>query len=495
MLEDLIQERKKKIALLEDRGVSAYPISVKRTHIIGAVLTDFKKIETAKKKVSVVGRIIALRDQGALLFIDLKDETGVIQVVAKSDVVKDFARAQQTLDGGDFISVTGPVFITKRGQKSVEARSITMLAKALRPLPSQWFGIEETDTRLRNRYLDILLHPETAELFKKKAIFWRTFRDYLLDEGFLEVENPVLESVPGGAEAEPFVTHHNALGVDFFLRISLELPLKKLLVAGYEKVFEIGRIFRNEGIDGEHLQDYTQLEFYWAYHEYRDLMKMVEKMYKKVIKNTTGGLVTHRGDMKINWGTKWKTVDYCREFEKVNGISPVSASTDELRAKALSLGLQPEPHEGKGRLIDLIFKKTIRTSLIQPCFLINPPVDIEPLAKRSQKNPLVVERFQVVAGGTELGKGFSELNDPIDQRERFKQQEALRAGGDVEAQFMDESFVEALEYGMPPAAGFGVSERLFAVLMDKPIRETVIFPLMRPLNREPFNKLRTSRET
>jgi lysyl-tRNA synthetase class 2 len=480
MREELIHERMKKLDALKMHGVDPYPITVTRTHEIGKVLRSFITLERAQKKVSITGRVMALRDQGAVIFLDVVDESGMLQAVCKKDVTTNFALLQDAVDVGDFIGVTGTLFVTKRGQKSIEVKKFQIVTKSIRAIPSQWFGIEETDTRLRNRYLDILLHPETKELFRKKAIFWRTMRDTLLDDGFLEVENPVLESVPGGAEAEPFKTHHNALDVDFFLRISLELPLKKLLVAGYEKVFEIGRIFRNEGIDAEHLQDYTQLEFYWAYHDYRDLMKMVEKMYKKTIKNVTGGLVTIREGHKIQWGAKWKTVDYCKEFEKANHLDPTTATRDALYNHARELGLVPEEHAGRGRLIDMIFKKTVRTKLIQPCFLINPPVDIEPLAKRSVANPATVERFQVVAAGTELGKGFSELNDPIDQRQRFEQQAQLRLQGDVEAQFMDESFVEALEYGMPPAAGFGVSERLFSVIMDKPVRETVIFPLMRP---------------
>jgi lysyl-tRNA synthetase class 2 len=480
MREELIQERLKKLEALKIQGVDPYPITVKRTHEIAAALDSFSSLQRAKKKVSIVGRIMAFRDQGAVIFLDIADESGTLQAVCKKDTTANFAVLRDSVDVGDFIGATGTLFITKRGQKSVEVKNFQIVTKSIRPIPSQWFGIEETDTRLRNRYLDILLHPETKELFRKKAVFWRTLRDALLDDGFLEVENPVLETVPGGAEAEPFKTHHNALDVDFFLRISLELPLKKLLVAGYEKVFEIGRIFRNEGIDAEHLQDYTQLEFYWAYHDYRDLMKMVEKLYTKTINNVTGSLVTMRDGNKIQWATKWKTVDYCKEFEKANQLDPTTVSRDSLFNHARKLGLTPEEHAGRGRLIDMIFKKTVRTKLIQPCFLINPPVDIEPLAKRSVANPAVVERFQVVAAGTELGKGFSELNDPVDQRERFQQQAQLRLQGDAEAQFMDESFVEALEYGMPPAAGFGVSERLFSVILDKPVRETVIFPLMRP---------------
>jgi lysyl-tRNA synthetase class 2 len=312
-------------------------------------------------------------------------------------------------------------------------------------------------------------------------VFWETFRNALKKEGFLEVELPVMENLPGGAEAEPFKTHHNALDTDFYLRISLELPLKKLLVGGFDKVFEIGRVFRNEGIDREHLQDYTALEFYWAYRDYNDVMALTEKMYKEVVQKTCGSMVTVRDGREIDWSKKWEKVDYVAVFKKENqGLDPVSAERDELFARAKDLGLAPEKNAGRGRLIDLIFKKTVRSKLIEPCFLVDPPVVIEPLAKRKPENPDVVERFQIVAGGTELGKGFSELNDPLDQRARFEEQMKLREAGDAEAQHLDEDFIEALEYGMPPAGGFGVSERLFAVLMDRPIRETIFFPLMRP---------------
>ena len=491
MLDDIIKERLKKLEALKAVGVSPYPPVVKRTHEIGAARKGFAKLAKSGKKLSLVGRVWSVRDQGNVAFLDIKDESGEIQAVLKSDTTAKFDVWKKNLDRGDFVSVTGPLFKTKRGEESIDAREIQMVAKSLRPIPTEWYGLEETETRLRKRYLDLLLNPDLRELFKKKDVFWETFRNFLKKEGFLEVEAPVLESTPGGAEAEPFKTHMNALDEDFYLRISLELPLKKLLVGGYEKVFEIGRIFRNEGIDKEHLQDYTQLEFYWAYADYNVLMKLVELMYKAVVKATTGGFTTTFGGQKINWGKKWDKVDYVESFKKGAGLDPLTASRDDLMKKAKELSalpgrdlasggkLEPEKYAGKGRLIDLIFKKTVRPTLIQPSFLINPPVEAEPLAKRSPKNPQVVERFQVMACGTELGKGFSELNDPIDQRARFEEQMKLRQAGDKEAQALDESFLEALEYGMPPAAGFGVSERLFAVLMDKPVRETVIFPLMR----------------
>lgn len=482
MLHDLISERLKKLSRLKEAEIDPYPARVKRTVSIGEAKTNFRKLCQSKKKVSIAGRIIGFRDQGNLLFCDLKDESGDIQVVLKKDNLKNFSFLKNSLDRGDHISASGTLFKTKSGQESLEAKEAVIISKSIRPIPSEHFGLEEIETKLRKRYLDILLNKESKEIFRKKAIFWATFREELNKAGFLEVETPVFESIPGGADAEPFITHHNALNADFFLRISLELPLKKLLVAGYDKVFEIGRIFRNEGIDREHLQDYTQLEYYWAYADYNDSMKFVEKLYKTVIKKTTGALTTIYQGSKINWSKKWPKVDYVKAFEKANNINPVAASREELFQKAESLNLKPDKNLGKGRLIDLIYKKTVRPNLTQPCFLVDPPVEVVPLAKRSEKNPSIVERFQPVAGGTEIGTGYSELNDPLDQRKRFEDQMKLRAAGDKEAQMLDEEFLEALEYGMPPASGFGVSERLFAVLMNKPVRETVIFPLMRPKN-------------
>jgi lysyl-tRNA synthetase class 2 len=494
MLEELIKERLRKLELLRKAGILPYPARTKRTMEIGEARKKFALLSKTRKKISVAGRIWSIRDQGGVIFLDLKDESGQLQVVLKKDNffniisprvgnLKDFNFWRAVLDRGDFISVSGRLFKTKKGEESIEAKELQLLAKSLRPLPSKWYGVEETETRLRQRYLDILLNPETKEIFKRKAVFWEGFREYLKKEGFLEVETPALENIPGGADAEPFKTHHHALDTDFYLRISLELPLKKLLVAGFEKVFEIGRVFRNEGIDKEHLQDYTQLEFYWAYRDYNDLMILVERMYKTVIKKTCGTLLTTYEGKKIDWGKKWRKIDYVEAFKKATRLDPTLASVAELLSRARSLGLEGDRKLkglGRGRLIDLIFKKTVRPNIIQPAFLINAPLAVSPLAKKSDKNPRVVERVQVVAAGTELGNGWSELNDPVDQRERFEEQMRLREAGDKEAQQLDEEFLIAMEYGMPPAAGFGLSERLFAVLMDKSVRETVIFPLMRP---------------
>jgi lysyl-tRNA synthetase class 2 len=481
MLEDIIKDRRKKLDAIRAAGIDPYPARVARSFDIAHAIEDFETLEKSAKKIALAGRIKSLRDQGKIIFIDIADETGKIQLVLKDENLKDLEFWRSVLDLGDFVSATGPLFRTKRGEKSLEVTKFQMASKSLLPLPGNWAGLEDEDVRLRKRYLDLVATADLRELFRKKMVFWDTFRDALKKEGFLEVELPVLENLPGGAEAEPFKTHHNALDTDFFLRISLELPLKKLLVGGFDKVFEIGRVFRNEGIDREHLQDYTQLEFYWAYHDYNDLMVLTEKIFKEVILRTCGGMTTMRDGKKIDWSKKWEKVDYVEVFKKANqGLNPATAPQGELFARAKELKLQPEKNLGRGRLTDLIFKKTVRQNLIEPCFLVDPPVTIEPLAKRKPENPDVVERFQLVACGTELCKGFSELNDPLDQRARFEEQMKLREAGDAEAQLLDEDFVEALEYGMPPATGLGVSERLFAVLMDRPVRETVFFPLMRP---------------
>ncbi len=478
MLDDLIKE---KIYKLEEykRKADPYPVKVKRTHQINEVLVSFNQLLKNKKNVYLVGRIFSWRDQGKIIFSDLKDETGKIQIVLKYDNLKNFNLLKATVEVGDFFEVKGSVFKTKKGEKSILAKEVRIITKVLRPLPSSFYGLKDIELRLRKRYLDILFNEEVKEIFYKKSIFWQTVRDYLKENGYLEVETPVLELVPGGADAEPFVTYHNALKQNFFLRISLELPLKKLLVAGYEKVFEIGRVFRNEGIDREHLQDYTQMECYAAYWDDEKMMQFVEKLYKKIVKNIFKKSETVYLDKKINWLKKWPRIDFFEIFKKETGLDLNQAELNDLLKKAQELEIPVEKYYGKGRLIDLIYKKTIRPKLIQPVFIVGHPIEISPLAKRDPLNLKKVKRFQILAGGTEIGNGWAELNDPLDQRKRFEEQMKLRELGDKEAQMLNEDFLEALEYGMPPAAGFGMSERFFAILMNRPIRETVIFPLMR----------------
>ncbi len=479
-IEELRQVRTQKLEKLKSLGIDPYPVDSHRTHSIDQAKKKFDQLAESKEKLTLDGRVKSIRVHGKLIFGNLEDESGSIQFLLREDGVGEEAfRNFDLLDIGDFLEVTGSLGLSKTGEKTLEVKAYRLLAKSLLPVPQEYFGLKDLETRLRKRYLDLMTNKEVRDLFQKKSIFWKSIRSFLEDKDFMEVELNVLEQVPGGAEAEPFITHHNALDRDFYLRISLELPLKKLLVGGFEKVFEIGRIFRNEGISTEHLQDYMQMEFYWAYAEYDQLMQLCQDMYQNVIQSVTGGLKTTYDGKEIDWSGNWPKLRYFDLFEKHTGLDLNKATEGELREYAKKEKIKIEASQGKGRLIDLIYKKKVRPTLVQPCFLINPPIEIEPLAKKDPKNPKEVQRMQILAGGTELGKGFTELNDPIDQRQRFEAQMKLREAGDKEAQMLDADFVEALEYGMPPTAGFGLSERLFAVIMDKSVRETVFFPPMK----------------
>ncbi len=490
-LDEIRKIKIKKVEKLRESGVDPYPAVSSRTNSIAEALENYEEWKE-KKVVTLAGRIMARREHGGSVFFDINDGStslttggsGKIQAYIKEDTIdggkEAFKLFQELIDIGDFIELTGELKDTQKKEKTIYVVKYKLLSKALLPLPEKWHGLEDIEERLRKRYLDFIMNPEERELFVKKSRFWQATREFLLKEGGLEVDTPVLEQIPGGADAEPFKTHMNALNIDLFLRISPELNLKRLITAGYEKVFEIGRIFRNEGIDKEHLQDYTQMEMYWAYYDYEKLMKLIEHLFKHIVRETLG-LSSHQYQGKtIDWDSSWKRYNYYEEFEKHTGLNLEEVKEKDLINCAKDNGIDSGKHIGKGRLIDVIFKKKVRPHLIEPGFLILPPIDIEPLAKRYPKDPNRVERFQVVAGGTELGKGFSELNDPLDQRERFKEQVKLGEAGDKEAQRMDEDFVEALEYGMPPTAGFGMSERFFAFLMDRPVREVVFFPLMKP---------------
>jgi len=482
-LEDLLAARRKKLENLKAQGIDPFPSATKRSHFNKQALDEYDKLAEAKTELSLVGRIRSLRTQGKVSFAHIEDISGKIQIFFKQDILGE--QKFQLLDNfdiGDFIEATGVMFTTKAGEKTLEVHDFRMLAKSLRPLPSEHYGLEDKELRLRKRYLDMLANPEVRNMFVLKTIFWQNVQNFLTHYGFLQVEAPILEPVPGGAEAEPFITHHNALDRDFYLRISLELPLKKLIAAGFERVFEIGRVFRNEGIDTEHLQEYTAMEFYWAYADFEMLLQFVQHLYQSVIQAVAGGLKTKYQGHEIDWGGEWPKQDYFELFKKYTDLDLNSVTDAELRKYADANKLKYEQFAGRGRLIDLIFKKKIRALpevSMQPSFLVNQPVELEPLAKRDPRNPKAVQRMQILAAGSELGKGFGELNDPLDQRGRFEEQMRLREKGDKEAQMLDEDFLEAMEYGMPPMAGFGMSERVFSVLMDKSIRETVIFPPMK----------------
>ncbi|MEJ2441740.1 MAG: lysine--tRNA ligase, partial [Patescibacteria group bacterium] len=408
---------------------------------------------------------------------DIKDETEDIQLFLQKKNLKDKFKLLKLLDIGDFIWAKGKVIKTNAGEISLDVSDFELLTKSIRPLPSTWHGLKDVEERYRQRYVDLLLNDELKDLFRKKAVFWDSMRKFLMDKGFLEVETPVLETTAGGADANPFVTHHDALDIDLYLRISMgELWQKRLMVAGFEKTFEIGRQFRNEGLSREHLQDYTQMEFYWAYADYEDSMKLVEEMYKHVAKETFGKLKFKINGFDIDLSKPWQRIDYTETILNHTGIDISKAKVNEIKAKIK----EPlEKNATKGRLIDALWK-SVRRKIAGPAFLINPPVEVSPLAKRMEERPDFVERYQIIMAGSEVGNGYSELNDPVDQAERFKKQQEMREKGDQEAQMYDKDFVRALEYGMPPVTGFGVSERLFSFLADKPIRETVLFPLLRP---------------
>ncbi len=488
--EQEITSRHDKLQVWRDLGVAFYPAVCQRRHttvdIINSVKADKLPVlgEGDVSKAAVVytaGRVMTLRPHGSLIFATLQDQAGSVQVAwLKSASPAKAWQLGQVLDRGDLIALSGPVVKTKSGEITVLVMELTPLAKALLPLPEKWHGLKDVEARLRQRYVDLMMSPETRELFIKKSKFWQTVRTYLTAAGFMEVDTPALEAVAGGADATPFVTHHQALGKDFYLRISLELSLKRLLVGGLEKVFEIGKVFRNEGIDTEHLQDYTMCEFYWAYANYEDLMSFTQSLYQEIVQAVSGGLTTTYDGQEIDWSGDWPRQDYFALIKEVSGEDLAEVKdVKKLRELLKKHKVRYEESMGVGRLLDLFWKKLVRPKVTGPVFIINHPVEVSPLAKRDPKNPARVQRLQIIAGGSELGNGFSELNDPFDQRARFAEQAKLRAAGDSEAMMLDEDFVTALEYGMPPAAGFGLSERLFSFIVDKSIRETTLFPPMR----------------
>ncbi len=477
MREDILKTKLEKLENLKKAGIEVYPESSERSMTNKEALDSFDNISD---EVFLVGRVKSLRPMGGSAFGHIEDGSGKIQIFLNKKNIGDekYKLFVDNIEIGDFVEAKGKLFKTKKEEKTLEVREWKVLSKNIRPIPTEYYGIKDTEELIRRRYLDLMCNPESRELFRKKNIFWQTIRQYLSSNGFLEVQTPVFEHIPGGADAEPFITHHNALDQDFYMRISLELPLKRLLVGGYEKVFEIGRVFRNEGIDREHLQEFDHMEFYWAYSDLEKGMEFSEKLFKEVIEKVTGGLGTEHEDQKINWSKKFPVVDYFTEFKKETGIDledPIEASTEVLKAKADELGIKYEKGYSRGKMIDTLYKKTVRQKLIQPCFLTGHPIEVSPLAKKNPSNPKKVLRFQIIAGQSELCNAFGELNDPIDQKERFLEQMKAREAGDKEAQMFDEDFVEALEYGMPPAFGCGLSERLFAFIMNKSIRETVIF--------------------
>lgn len=504
------QVRKEKLEQLRARGVNPYVENFDKTHTIGDIIslydakTDLRDSEVIVSspvmQVSTAGRVTLFRTHGKLSFARIQDGTGEIQVlfhkdncaidVAGKTMIEVWSGEQGTsaykffekmIDVGDFVGVRGEVFRTHKGELTIFAPQFTLLTKALLPLGDKFHGIEDMDTRLRKRYLDVVFHSDVRDMLYRRSKFWQEMRNFLLKQNFMEVETPILETTTWWADANPFATHHNALDLDVFLRISCwELRQKRLMVAGFEKTFEIGRIFRNEGMSPEHAQDYTQMENYRAYADYRQMMALVKDMYMHIIDTVyphKNRKFTIRG-YDVDFNQEWKEIDYATIIQEKTGIDIFTATEEQIEKKLTELKVKYEPHN-RIRLIDTL-RKYCRKQLSWPAFLINVPTFISPLAKSKIDKPELTNRFQVIIAGSEVGNGFSELNDPLDQRSRFEEQQAMRDAGDDEAQMADREYVEALEHGMPPTAWFGVSERLFCFLEDKPIREAQYFPLMKP---------------
>lgn len=477
------EERMKKLQTLKKLGLNPYPAKSFRTHSINQVLENFTRLEKEKKEIIIAGRIRSLRSHGNLTFAHLQNDKDLMQIALSKKEVgsENYKIFIKLIDLGDFIEVKGGCFITQKGERSLKVSQWKILTKALRPLPEKWHGLKDEEEKYRKRYLDILFNNKVREMIDKKALFWHKVREFMIKKGFLEVETPTLEVTTGGADARPFITHHNALDMDVYLRISMgELWQKRLMVAGLEKTFEIGRQFRNEGMDVEHLQDYAQMEFYWAYADYEDGMKLVEELFKYIAKEIFDTLRFKIGQFRVDLGKKWERYDYQDTVKKYTDIDILNTDVGRIEAKLNELGVE---YDKKGfsltRAIDNLWKYS-RKKIEGPGFLVGVPVTVSPLAKVNESNPYICQRFQPIIAGTELGNGYSELNNPIEQANRFKQQQKLREAGDEEAQMYDKDFVEALEYGMPPTCGFGMSERVFSFLADKPARECQIFPLMKP---------------
>lgn len=482
-LDDIRNERLAKLTHLRELGIDPFPSHTTRTHTAQTFLDTHSALEKSHDTVTLDGRVMSVREHGGSVFLDIFDGTARVQGYMQKDVIgeKLFTLFAEVVDVGDSVELTGTAFTTKRGMSSLSVSEWRMLAKSLRPIPDEWFGIKDEEERYRKRYLDILLSNDLADRFRRRSMFWNTVREYLLSRNFIEVETPTLETTTGGADARPFVTHHNALGIDAYLRISAgELWQKRLMIAGLPKVFEIGRIFRNEGMSYEHAQDYTQLEFYQAFSDYEEGMEFVTDLYRTIADKVYGTRTFSIKEFAVDLDKKWERYDYSTLIKNKFNIDPLETTVEEV---CNVLKESHIPFESKRlnleRGVDLLWKQ-IRKTLSGPGFLIGVPVYLEPLAKRNKKDPRTVDRFQVILAGSEMGKGFSELNNPLDQAERFEHQQKLREAGDEEAQMNDASYVEALEYGMPPTFGFGVSERLFSFLEGVSIREGQLFPLLRP---------------
>jgi len=482
-IDDLRKTRIKKLEAIRRALFNPYPEKTKRTHKIAEALKDFNGMARSKKEVILAGRIKSVRGHGGSAFFDVEDGSGRIQAFLRKDRAgeRSYQFFLNNFDIGDFIEARGILFKTKKGEKTIEVADFKMLAKSLLPLPEKWHGLQDVEERFRKRYLDLLFNPEVKEKFEIRSKIIKEIRSFLDGEGFLEVETPVLQLIYGGAKAKPFKTHLNALDIDIYLRIALELYLKRLLVGGFEKVYEIGKCFRNEGVDRSHNPDFTMLEFYWAYSDYKELMKLTEKLFESVVKKVRGNLKIQYEDKKISFKAPFERIGFNLLLKKYTKINLKEINLAALKKTAQKLGVKVEKNMQKAEVADEIYKKYCLPKLLKPTFVINHPVGAFPLAKTNSEDISKLANFQLIVGGWELVNAFSELNDPLEQRKRFEEQEKFFKAGSEEAQRMDDDFLEALEYGMPPAAGFGMGiDRLVTLLTDShSLREVILFPTMR----------------
>jgi Lysyl-tRNA synthetase (class II) len=481
---ELLQIRRDKLAALRAEGRDPFlQVRYERSHNSEQILNNFETLEN--QDVSVAGRIMSKREMGKASFAHIQDQQGKLQIYVRIDELGEEYERFLKLDIGDIIGVRGFVFRTHRGEVSVHAREVVLLSKSLLPLPEKYHGLKDVDTRYRQRYVDLIVNPEVRDTFIKRTRAIKEIRAYLDELGYLEVETPVLQTVQGGATARPFITHHNALNIDLYLRIATELYLKRLIVGGFDRVYEIGRLFRNEGMDTRHNPEFTTIEFYEAYTDINGIMERTEGLMRRVTQAVTGGTLLPFGDAVIDMGKPFETLtmtDAVLRFAKVD-FDQIE-TLEQARAIAKEHGVAFEQRHGIGDILSLFFEEFCEKQIIQPTFVCGHPVEISPLAKRDPMHPRLTQRFELFINGAEYANAFSELNDPIDQRQRFDAQMALRAQGDAEASEMDEDFVTALEYGMPPTGGCGIGIDRFIMLLtgNTSIRDVLLFPTMKPLD-------------
>ena len=483
-IEEIIKERERKLKKIESIFGKSFPLYSKKTYSIAEFLKRFKRLEKSKEEVFLVGRIMAQRIHGKICFLDLEEEAEKVQLVVAEDKVgeRSYQNFLDLIDIGDILQVRGRAFTTKRGEKSLEVLDWKILAKSLRPLPEKWHGLKDVEERYRKRYLDLIFNKEVREKFILRSKIISEIRKFLEREGFLEVETPILQTVYGGGRARPFETYLNALDLKLYLRIAPELYLKRLLVGGFEKIFEIGKCFRNEGMDKFHNPDFTVLEFYWAYADYKMLMKFTEKMFTHLIRKLfKKQKIVYQGK-EINFKVPFKRIEFDVLFRKETKLDYDTQNKETLLKKAKELGLDLEENLPKFEIADEIFKKIIRPKIWDPTFVIHYPLGFQVLAKALENRPNRLANFQLIVAGIELINAFSELNDPIEQRKRFKEQQKFKEEGFEEAHPFDEDFLEALEYGMPPAGGLGLGiDRLVMLLTNSSsLREAILFPTMKP---------------